>query len=255
MNARHCHARDAGESLVEILITIVILGITSVGLVGALSTGVIASDSHRRVTDAETVTRAYGELVKDKLLREPQATLTADSEPPAYAAGDPVTLTVDKTDAFATPPPYVAVDGSVIKVSGITATSITGVAQGSGSNGKGAIVRRYDMCVAPSFFSDVAGDVISGTANRIDKPSVTSVRYYASDKSLIATITADGDAGQIACQKYRTLPGATVCTGTVDWWTACDPAWIRATVAVVSSDKQGAAYTHTTTDVLIRRVS
>ncbi len=238
---------DHGETLIEILMTVVILGICAVGLIGALSTGVVASDSHRRLTDAETLTRSYGELVKNTLLHEPQATLTADRSPASYAAGDTVTFPVDTTSAFTTTPPYVAVDGAVVKVSGMTASSITGTAQAAGGDGKGAVIRRYDTCVAPSFFDDLARGVVPA-GNRTGTPSVTSVSYYARDNSLVATVTSDGDAGQAACRGYRTRPGATVCSGTDEWRTVCDPAWLRVTVAVSGG-------TGTSADILVRRVS
>jgi len=54
---------DRGETLVELLITIVIMGITVVAVVGALMTSIQMSDIHRKQATAGTVARDYAETV------------------------------------------------------------------------------------------------------------------------------------------------------------------------------------------------
>ena len=47
------HARDEGDTLIEILITVMVLGITVAGLIGALTLGISSTDAHRRLTNIE----------------------------------------------------------------------------------------------------------------------------------------------------------------------------------------------------------
>jgi type II secretory pathway pseudopilin PulG len=46
---------EAGESLVELLLTVLIIGIVFVAVIGALGTTIIASDLHRRQSSAEVL--------------------------------------------------------------------------------------------------------------------------------------------------------------------------------------------------------
>jgi type II secretory pathway pseudopilin PulG len=54
---------DRGETLVELLITIVIMGITVVAIVGALMTSIQMSDVHRKQATAGADARSYAEKV------------------------------------------------------------------------------------------------------------------------------------------------------------------------------------------------
>jgi type II secretory pathway pseudopilin PulG len=56
-------ADDRGETLVELLITIVIMGITVVAIVGALMTSIQMSDVHRKQATAGADARSYAEKV------------------------------------------------------------------------------------------------------------------------------------------------------------------------------------------------
>ncbi|MGY1728817.1 prepilin-type N-terminal cleavage/methylation domain-containing protein [Geodermatophilus sp. SYSU D01062] len=56
-------ADDRGESLIEILVAMVILGITGVAVLGGLMTGIQVSDQHRKQTTAGTYARDYAEGV------------------------------------------------------------------------------------------------------------------------------------------------------------------------------------------------
>ena len=55
--------RDKGETLVELLVTIAILGTAVVGVMGAVATAVGASTLDRRQVQAEAVLRTWGENV------------------------------------------------------------------------------------------------------------------------------------------------------------------------------------------------
>lgn len=55
---------DAGVTLVELLVTVAILGIAFVALVGGMSTSIVGSDVHRKQATAESLVRSYAEAVK-----------------------------------------------------------------------------------------------------------------------------------------------------------------------------------------------
>lgn len=50
---------EAGETLAEVVVSTVILGIVGVGIIGAIATVLISSDVDRSVSRAETVLRSY----------------------------------------------------------------------------------------------------------------------------------------------------------------------------------------------------
>lgn len=55
---------DRGESLIELLISIVIMGLAFSALLGGLATALLGSDVHRKTSDAESVLLAASERVK-----------------------------------------------------------------------------------------------------------------------------------------------------------------------------------------------
>jgi Tfp pilus assembly protein PilV len=55
---------DAGETLVEVVITIVVIGIAVTALLAGLATTAAASAAHRRQSTADTVLRSYAEATK-----------------------------------------------------------------------------------------------------------------------------------------------------------------------------------------------
>ena len=55
---------DRGMSLIEIVVSIVLLGLVVSALVAGLQTAAYASKSHRDLTTADTVLRSYAEAIK-----------------------------------------------------------------------------------------------------------------------------------------------------------------------------------------------
>ncbi|MCA1840847.1 MAG: prepilin-type N-terminal cleavage/methylation domain-containing protein [Actinomycetota bacterium] len=55
---------DLGLTLIEVLITVAIMGIAFVSILGAMGTSILASDIHRKRANAETVLRNYSEAIK-----------------------------------------------------------------------------------------------------------------------------------------------------------------------------------------------
>ena len=97
---RRCPRSEAGFTLVELLLTIAILGIAVVAGVGAMMTSIQVSDLGRRQADGQTQLRAYAEAVAGA-----GYTTCATSYPTSYSppAGYTVAMTVaywDGSSAF-----------------------------------------------------------------------------------------------------------------------------------------------------------
>jgi prepilin-type N-terminal cleavage/methylation domain-containing protein len=66
MRARSVHAEE-GFSLVELLVTIVIVGVTFSALLGGLITTITVSSLHRKQATADSIARSAAEWVKDSV--------------------------------------------------------------------------------------------------------------------------------------------------------------------------------------------
>ena len=67
MLARRLHD-EAGFSLVEILVTIVIVGIAFAAILGGMVTSIVVSDLHRGQASADVLARSAAEAVKDQAI-------------------------------------------------------------------------------------------------------------------------------------------------------------------------------------------
>lgn len=74
---------DRGETLIELLVSVTILGLAGVALISSLSTAVVVSDVQRKQTTAGATVRNYAEAIENAVVTNGyQASCT-----PVYAAG------------------------------------------------------------------------------------------------------------------------------------------------------------------------
>ena len=57
---------EAGETLVEIMVTVAVVGIAFVAILGGIWTAIRVSDYHRKITTADVILRNFAEQVKER---------------------------------------------------------------------------------------------------------------------------------------------------------------------------------------------
>jgi prepilin-type N-terminal cleavage/methylation domain-containing protein len=94
-------SEDRGETLIELLVALSILGIALVAIVGALGASITMSDVHRKQSTAGAEVRNYAELVENYVAGTGYSACAA---PTAYAAA---------TVGYAAPTGYTAAPATV----------------------------------------------------------------------------------------------------------------------------------------------
>jgi type II secretory pathway pseudopilin PulG len=56
---------DRGETLIELIVALAIMGITVVAIVSGIATGIVMSDIHRKQATAGAVVRQYAEAIEN----------------------------------------------------------------------------------------------------------------------------------------------------------------------------------------------
>lgn len=249
---------DSGETLIEILVAVIVLGIGGVGLVAALSTSVVASDSHRRLSSAETVARGYGELIKNRVLHPATTQLTADV--PAFSNGQAVSFHVKSVADFTESLPYtVSLDGDVVNVTAINKTNptdpvMTGTAKGASLGaGTGALVQRYVSCPDSTYFDGITATHSELTSDpALQTPTITSITFYDANNTQVSD-----------CSSYFKSAGTSSCSNGTDHRAECDPPWMRVSIRVDENTAVRRTCAHSAatatnvcaaTDVIIRRI-
>jgi type II secretory pathway pseudopilin PulG len=254
---RCTRSRDqAGETLIEILLVVIILGIASVALIGAMSTTVVASDAHRRLSDTEVVTRAYGEAIKNLVLHPTGTTLTSAIHPQTIS-GTPFTISVVSSNEFPTPPFGIQIDTEELAVKSVNLVTNQWSVQAppgttwtvlspSDGHAAGADVTRYDACPTSSQISPTFS-MPAGTT-KIGTPTIATVAYYDPNGKPVSS-----------CPTYWSdpLPLAPLtkqlCSFTLDHLTECDPSVIAVTFSVTSTDIDPSRKATTSTQIQYRR--
>ncbi len=74
MTRRSSHVRDArGETLIELLVAMSILGVAVVALVGGIGTSIVVTDAHRKQATAEAVIHTFAESIESSVAAIPTA--------------------------------------------------------------------------------------------------------------------------------------------------------------------------------------
>ena len=84
--AQATRGSERGESLVELLISVGILGIAVVAIVAGMATAITASDANRKQALVETVLRNYAEAITDPATPYAECATTYPSDPPGFSA-------------------------------------------------------------------------------------------------------------------------------------------------------------------------
>jgi prepilin-type N-terminal cleavage/methylation domain-containing protein len=98
----HAPNDEAGFSLIELLIAVVILGIGATAVVAAMGTAIIGSNTHRSLASAEAVTRDFSEALKSELATTPYTNCPTLSEFSGVSVTPPAGFTIQSVDADAT---------------------------------------------------------------------------------------------------------------------------------------------------------
>jgi type II secretory pathway pseudopilin PulG len=101
--------RTRGETLIELLVSMTILGITVVALVGGIGTSIVVSDLHRKQAVAGVVVRSYAEAIESSV----------DAATSSYAS-------CASTATYATPANFTAPSGYTASVTGVAYWTGTG---------------------------------------------------------------------------------------------------------------------------------
>jgi Tfp pilus assembly protein PilV len=112
---------EDGATLIEVLIAVMILGVAVVAFIGALGTGVVSSDVHRRQATAETAIRRYAEAVKARPFTATCPTTTYPISSGTFSAPAGFTASVPQVR-------YVAADNSITTTCSPTAVQVVTVA-------------------------------------------------------------------------------------------------------------------------------
>ncbi|MCX5384165.1 type II secretion system protein [Streptomyces sp. NBC_00083] len=92
------HRGEEGETLIEVLVAVVLMGVAFVAVLGGIGTAIISSLTQAKVTGADSVVRSAAE----KVVSDPYASCARGYETPTPPAGYTVTVTVEYWDGVGT---------------------------------------------------------------------------------------------------------------------------------------------------------
>lgn len=89
---------EEGETLVEVLVAVVLMGIAFVTILGGIGTAIISSVTQHKVTSADSVIRSAAE----KVVSDPYVSCASGYETPTPPAGYTVTVSIEYWDGVGT---------------------------------------------------------------------------------------------------------------------------------------------------------
>jgi type II secretory pathway pseudopilin PulG len=90
---------EAGDTLVEVLMAMMVIGITAVGLLAAFATSISASEQHRSLATDDTILKSYVEAATYQIAQAPAPNYTKCATVASYTAGvDAVSFTIPSGD-------------------------------------------------------------------------------------------------------------------------------------------------------------
>jgi type II secretory pathway pseudopilin PulG len=94
---------DGGETLIELLMAVAIMGIAVVAIVGGIGTSILMSDVHRKQATAGAVVRQYAEAIESSVAAGNYvdcATVAAYSSPPGLSIPPGYTATATAASSW-----------------------------------------------------------------------------------------------------------------------------------------------------------
>ncbi len=203
---RDIRSSESGDTLVEILVAIVIIALTSVALMGTLTTSITSSAEYRSLATVDTVLKNFAEAVKDEVQLAPAAlyspcatTYQVVSEyPTSSVAGAGVTV-------FGTGLPMQDYHQDVSSISLATTTSTTTITNFVPSNSTPMVAP--DGTVSATFALPSA--IGAGTYNVALNVAATTIQ---SAIPLTVTVAAAAIPPPAAAAGYR------VAISSIGWW-------------------------------------
>lgn len=243
---RRIRSDERGETLIEILLTVMIMGVAFTGLLAALTYAVRGSDTQRRLADAEVIARSFGEAVKNTALNAPStklATAIADHD-----TSSTVVFTVSSAAGFPAAPFWVQVDTEVLRITSTVGTVFTSASstsdKGYGSHATDTPVTLYDPCPSTTSALIVPSGFTTGST-KFNTPVITGVEYFAKDGSSVTSAN---------CASYY-KSSSSFCNNALDnaHFTLCDVPTFRVRFTVSSVDSTNASGATTSSAVTFRR--
>ncbi|GAA2663722.1 type II secretion system protein [Streptomyces lunalinharesii] len=85
---------EEGETLIEVLVAVVLIGVAFVTIIGGIGTALISSVTQQKVTSADSVIRSAAE----KVVSDPYVSCASSYETPTPPAGYTVAVTIEYWD-------------------------------------------------------------------------------------------------------------------------------------------------------------
>ena len=237
---------EKGETLIEILLSLAILGVVLVGLITGLTAAIAGGAAQRQLTDVEVVARHYGEAIVQQARDPGRSTLAAATSKSSTSVSLSAPLTgLPDTSNF-----YIAIDAEVLRVtSGGAGTALTLSAPPLDNHVANAAVEYhpiYDVCVnasrvRPADYALPSAAVATVADPALNTPTLEFLR--ANGTPLPAGVCADAWETTLPCAGFP-APKTHL--------TSCDPAAVRVRFTV--STKSGVSQPgSTSTHMTIRR--